>query len=208
MFNTVIINLAPAFPHPIPEVPSDIIANLAGTYVPPADVYKDWTGCKRYDYKPSERQMPVIHAVQLALHEKLFYTKDVLAYVIKTLAISDEVCAVGKGKVEGGNVGMDVYYARDFVEASATHKAELAACARMGLAVGKKLGALVLSDHKRNTGMTITAALEDKVTFTVEGKRGANVVRTTLSALAIMRAIDRAFDKEYRKDNATMIWPV
>lgn len=205
---TIILDLAPAFPHPIPEVPADVVAKLAGAYVPASgDLYREWTGSKRPDFKPSERQQPIVAAVQIALREKLFYSKDVLARVITLMAVPEDVAAKGRGKVEGGDLGMDCFYAREHVESSAVYQAELAAALAMKLEPGMKLGTMVLTDGKRNTGMQITAALDGHITFTIEGKRGALPVKATASALGIRRAINRAFERGNRKDNCTMLWP-
>lgn len=204
---TVVIDLANKFPHPIPQVHADEIAALAGTYVPlDKPSHEDWRGVEREDFIPSARQLQAITAVRVCLNEGLFYTVDVLARFIELLGIPPAVSGSRREKVEGGEVGMDAYYARKYVEAQATYMAERAAAAKMALVVGSKLGTIRLSDMKRYTSLVVESVLPTGMHFRLTGKRGSTGIAVEMTALAIQRAIDRAFDAKQRKDNSAMLW--
>ena len=169
-------------------------------YVAVSDPYIDWQKREMDGYVPTDRQMVVIAAVRAAVEAKLFYTSDVLAFAKTYLAITEEQAAVGTDRVEGGNFGMDLYYARDFLRAEEAHALDRSARDRLKLCVGKQLGTLVFNDMKRNTGMRVTSTVDGKL-FTLTGKRGASTVILSCSARQIEHAMVRAFERGQRKDN-------
>lgn len=168
---------------------------------PETQTHKDWAGHKCEDYKPTERQLIVIEAVQSALDAKCFYTDMVLEHCKKYLAITPEQAAVNTERVEGGNFGMDCYYARNYIEAQLGHESERIALNRLNPRVGQDLGVLIFSDFKRNTGMTITAISAGGKLFDLCGKRGAYKVSLSCTAKQIEHAMNRAFQQGSRKDN-------
>ncbi len=175
--------------------------NQTSRYVAPqSGVSADWARYQCDEYQPTERQLPIIEAVQSALDAKLYYTVDVLEHCKSYLAITPEQASVNTERVEGGNFGFDCYYARRYIEARQGHEAERIALARLNPHVGQNLGTLIFSDFKRNTGMTITAISEGGKLFDLSGKRGAYKVSLSCTAKQIENAMNRAFEQGSRKD--------
>jgi hypothetical protein len=140
-------------------------------------------------------------AVQSALDAGLFYTSAVLAHCIDFLGVTAEQAAVNTQRVEGGNIGMDCYYARNCIEAKRGHEAERLTLFRLNPHVGKLLGTLVFSDMKRCTGMTITAISSGSKLFDISGKRGSHTVNCSCTARQIESAMNRAFEIGARKND-------
>ncbi|MDB5768031.1 MAG: hypothetical protein JWQ61_2845 [Collimonas fungivorans] len=149
----------------------------------------------------------VIEAVQRALDAGKFYTTDVLASVITDFGsyLRPGDTEVGKGEVEGGIFGMEVYYAREFIRNQSARKALADAEGKLNLRVGTTLGTLVFNDFKVNTNCVVDAI--DGATITVAGKRGKYVVKLETNALGIQYALERAFSKGKRK-SAELVAPM
>ena len=169
-------------------------------YKLPSDSYKDWARNEARDFVPTDRQRLVIESVRRAtVDESLFYTKDVYAFCVKELNPSTEILCVNAEKVEGGEFGMDLYYARRYLDAQKHFAAVDAAHARLKPQAGMVLGTLVLQDFKRNTGAKIVAV--EGYEFRVQMKRGAHAYDFVCPALTIRYAMDRAHERGHRKDN-------
>jgi hypothetical protein len=174
----------------------------ANRYTPPmGNVYNDWDGQSEPDFVPTARQIAVIGAVQAALDAGRYYTKDVLDFCITHLGVTAEQAEKASRKVEGGDVGLDCYYARDYLKKQEEHRLDDKALAMINPFVGKSLGTLVFGDFKRNTNMQITVISENRKLITVKGKRGRCVVTVTCNATQIRNGVDRAHGKGLRKDS-------
>lgn len=167
---------------------------------PEVKVHDDWARYQWDDFVPSARQLTIIEAVQSALDKKLFYTVDVVEHCKAYLGVTAEQAAVRIEYVENGDVGMDFYYARRYLEAKHGFEIERIALEKLNPRVGKVLGTLVFSDLKRNTGMTITEISNGGKLFDLTGKRGAYKVALSCTARQIENAMNRAFEKGSRKD--------
>jgi hypothetical protein len=141
----------------------------------------------------------VIEAVQRTLDAGKFYTTDILASVIADFGnyLRPGDADAGKGEVEGGIFGVEVYYAQEFIRNQSARKALADAEAKLNLRVGTTLGTLVFNDFKVNTNCVVEAI--DGATITVAGKRGKYVVKLETNALGIQYALERAFAKGKRK---------
>lgn len=169
-------------------------------YQLPVNVYQEWDGCKREDYAPSDRQMLVIQAVKTALEEKLFYSDDVLKRASKILGVTEEQAASGASVVQGGHFGMECYYARQYIEAQRAYAIDRAYAKQLQPHKGMKLGTLVFNDSKRNTSVEIVEVEERGRMLTLHGKRGNTTVAMTCTATQVAYALDRAAQRELRKD--------
>lgn len=180
----------------------DVVTPERPRYVPPSrGIHDDWDGCKLESYTPTERQKSVIEAVKSALESKQFYTDEVLKYCIDYLGVTPEQSKVGAGRVEGGDFGMDCYFARDYLRHAQEHADARNSLAMLKPFVGQDLGTLVFNnDFKRNTGMTVKALSDNQKEITLQGKRGRFVVELVCTARQIENAMDRAFEKAMRKD--------
>lgn len=164
----------------------------------PADTYKDWARNETRDFVPDERQKLVIEAVRRATEdEKLFYTKDVYAFCVKLLLPNIEDLEKCVKTVEGGEVGMDLYYARKYLDARKRFALEDQAAEQLRPQPGIKLGTLVLQDLKRYTGAAITKVEGDAIT--VEAKCGSLGYRFVTSPVGLRHAMDRACQRKLRK---------
>jgi hypothetical protein len=149
----------------------------------------------------------VIDAVQRALDAGKFYTTDILASVIADFGnyLRPGDADAGKGEVEGGIFGMEVYYAQEFIRNQSARKALADAEVKLNLRVGTSLGTLVFNDFKVNTNCVVEAI--DGATITVAGKRGKYIVKLETNALGIQYALERAFSKGKRK-SAELVAPM
>lgn len=171
-------------------------------YVPPkTKVYADWSRYQCEDFTPTARQLSIIEAVQSALDTKLYYTIDVVEHCKAYLGVTAEQAAVGIEYVENGDVGMDFFYARHYLEAKRDFEIERIALDRLKPRVGQVLGTLVFSDQKRNTSMVITKISSNGMLLDLTGKRGAYRVNLSCNSRQIEQAMNRAFDREARDDD-------
>lgn len=178
------------------------MAEITAAYELPAHgTYADWKRRELRDFVPDTRQALVVEAVREALAAGMYYTSDVFAFCAKLLGVTAEQAQVQAKKVENGEVGMDVYYARDYLRARERFAAEDANLAKLKPHVGQSLGTLMFNDYKRNTGCTVTAVSDDGRGITVEAKRGKVTVQFDCDASQIAKAMDRAAEQGLRKGN-------
>lgn len=149
-----------------------------------------WRGHEARDFTPTPAQAEVMGAVRAATDSGMFYTRDVLAYCIEALDVPDDVAAVGRDRTEGGEVGMHCYYAREANDAADYWRRETTDAAALEPRIGKPLGCIMWSDHKRVTGAVITGR-NGSGAFRVQGKRGRLTYMWDAPASTIMAAIDR-----------------
>lgn len=166
----------------------------------PKDTYKDWARNESRQFVPDARQKMVIEAVRRAIEdENLFYTKDVYAFCVKLLLPNIEDLEKCVKTVEGGEVGMDLYYARRYLDAQKRFALEDSVLVKLRPQPGMKLGTLVLQDLKRYTGAVITEVEDDSIT--VEAKCGSLSHRFKTSPVGVRNGIDRACERKLRKNN-------
>jgi hypothetical protein len=169
-------------------------------YIPidPKSLFDDWRMAKRRGFEPNPRQRLLIDAVARARKEGLFYTAEVSKRVAELVRF-DLSQNTGEQRVEGGDFGMDVYYARGALEARCTFEQEDVAARDLQLHAGAALGTLVFTDFKRTTGVMLLEPV-DAWTWKFEGKRGAARVTGTASVLHLKHAIERATERGLRAD--------
>lgn len=168
-------------------------------YVLPENVYEEWNGCKGLTFQPNQRQQVVIEAVRTALSEGLYYTSQIHERCVQLLNPSFEDLEVQKTKVEGGAVGMDFYYARDYIAAQQAFAAEREALSLLKPQVGMQFGTLMFNDFKRTTGVRVIEVMPDVLTLRLQGTRGSQTVQFTCGAVAVKSAMDRAAERDLRK---------
>lgn len=166
----------------------------------PQDTRTDWALNETRGFVPSERQKLVIEAVRRATEEaKLFYTKDVYAFSVKLLMPDAETLSKNATKVEGGEVGMDIYYATRYTDARKAFAREDAAAAKLKPMVGMKLGKLRLQNLKSCIGSTITMVAVDAIT--VDATLGSKRIRLSTDARGIAHMMDLAYELGQRETN-------
>ena len=167
------------------------------TYTLPVSTHDDWRGCKYRGFSPSPRQSIVISAVRQCTAEGLRYSDEVKARCATLLEPSDSELAVNVKKVEGGEFGMDVYYARDYIDQAAKYAAEDAAAAALNATAGADLGQLMFNDYKLTRAVSIINV--DEKGIWISGSRGTTKIVATVSAMQIKHGMDRAFSYKKRK---------
>lgn len=160
--------------------------------------YKEWRRNECADFQPSPRQQIIMDAVRQALSEGLYYTNDVRPRVAQILGVTGDVLSRGALRVEGGDFGMDVYYARQALDAQQRHTAIAKSAAEMRLKVGDVIGATMFNDYKLNhkTEVIEVAAANE---YRLKARRGAATVTFTANAHSLRIGIQRAFEKGKRK---------
>lgn len=130
-----------------------IAAKELRRYTVPANThesYKRWIG--DWDNGPmalDAEMSRMMDVVAEALDKNLYYTKDVLAYVLQAFDFTDDELIRGSGKdplarggVEGGVIGMEAHYARERVEKNRRIAEEMENRKAFPLLPGQKLGSL------------------------------------------------------------------
>jgi hypothetical protein len=168
----------------------------AEPYTVPVRPGDDWQRSKLADFEPTPRQKRVMDVVARALDDGLFYNNDVTERAAKELGATAEQRSVGVDRVQGGDFGMDVYYARQAVEAIRRREAEKRAKDAANFQAGEKLGTLIFNDGKQVRAAVIEKVEGDVITFS--GKRGSQVVRGNASAMQLKSGMDRAKERGAR----------
>lgn len=159
-----------------------------------------WRLCKSTAFEPTARQRLVMEAAERALDAGLFYNVDVNAAVAKDLGVTNEQLARNTERVDGGDFGFDVYYARSAVEAMRYQRKLVATAQALAFQSGDKVGALIFNDGKRNTSMVVTKVDEAGIELEIEGKRAGKPIGLRTNVGAVANAIATAFDRGARKD--------
>lgn len=162
----------------------------------PLDAYGDWSGYLSKDFTPSPRQQILIDTYLAAEAKGLFYSDEIVVFAIEHLEIPVDVAAIGAKRVEGGEVGMDMYYARNCVRAQRTWKERADALEKLNPVVGMELGSLCVN-YKRTNACVVTAVEGDMVS--VSCKRGRLSVTFKTPAVNIIGCAQTAFEKKWRK---------
>lgn len=132
-------------------------------------------------------------SVQRALDQRLHYTRDVLAFVVADIGVSEEALARDSAKVEGGAVGMDVYYARKQLEAEARERREAQLRAALALRPGEQIGKIMAGDHKQILGCEVLEVSDKGVKL--RGTRGPHKVEADATYTGIYQGAEQAGNK-------------
>ena len=161
----------------------------------PASIYADWNLRQSREFVPDARQALAMSTVQQCLDEGLYYNDDVYARCRQLLPLTPEDAARGIGRVEGGEFGMDLYYARAALDARAGFAADDAAILEMSPKVGQSLTHLMFNDGKLIRAVKITAVSDDSRGVTFTGKRGALTVGASYTPRQLLRAMRNAAER-------------
>lgn len=163
---------------------------------------KEWSRHQAHDFAPTARQQLVMHAVARALDKKLFYSDAVRKEVAADLGVTPEQQARNTSRVEGGDFGFDVYYARQALEQQRRNVTIRAITARMELRVGDKIGTIVSPDRKLWRGVKILAVSEDRFgdmgELKLAGSRGAQRIQFTMHTSQLYAAMCDALERGER----------
>ena len=175
-------------------------ADASRYQLPEGDIHGDWKRYQSPDFKPTPRQQIIMDAVGQAKDEGLFYADGIKARAVELLQVSPEVLALNKSNTDGGDVGYDLYYARNAVDAHRGNQKSRDISDAMDLKAGDVIGTLITSDYKQTTGVTIVSVGDDGLSVKFIGKRGAYSVSGEIGVDSIKASIDRAKEKGKRKD--------
>lgn len=140
----------------------------------------------------TQGEMILIDSVRRALASGLFYTSEVLAFVVADLKVTEEAQAIQTKHVEGGLIGMEAYYARGYLEDVQDREDNDEAAKNLGLHSGQKLPQLMFSDRKMNSACIVFEVGARGRTAKIAAKRGKQVIHIDAKARDILRAIERA----------------
>lgn len=169
-----------------------------GRYVPPSGkVYEDWNASGKAPtnphFRPTERQMAIMNAVERAIDSGLFYNNEVNEAVARLMGYEGPVSS-------DTDFAYDVYNARKAIEAKRRYAKLHSIASEMRLAVGQNLGTLIFNDAKITSSVCVLSVFEhDPTTVEVVGVRGASRIRLTVAVDAIKHAIERAHQAGKRK---------
>lgn len=75
-----------------------------------------WNDIRNGKREPSEWEKRLRLAIEKALDAGVQYTRQVQEFVRKEIPLSEADAELGKGRVEGGVFGMEVYYCRGIID--------------------------------------------------------------------------------------------
>jgi hypothetical protein len=93
----------------------------------------------------------IIEEVARALDDGLYYNKDVFERVTSRLHFTDELLKSGLDRVERGNVGMEIYYARHALQCERSRIADREAFERRAFKIGDTFKQIRLNSQKFST---------------------------------------------------------
>lgn len=163
---------------------------------PNNDQHKDWLGYDREGFVPDARQQVLVHVINVALIKGLYYTADILKFAIEYLEIPADVANARSKNVEGGDVGMDMYYARGYVRAQKGFAEIKESHEKLKPYVGMVLGSLRI-DFKRVNCCVVQSVEGTKIGFS--GKRGSVSVSGFGNSSNLIDSAQGAFAKNWRK---------
>lgn len=160
--------------------------------------YERWADVRALRVEPTVEMAELSIMVKAALDAGLYYSKDVLAAVIEMMGerLTADLIALGRDRVEGGYFGMEVYYARQYLEALARREQVQSAEADLMLEAGRRLGVLMFSDGKQVKSCTVVRW--ESGIATIKGMRGRYEVTGSYDALTLSKAIRRYQDYRAR----------
>lgn len=139
----------------------------------------------------TDEMRPLYNAIAAAMDSGIFYTRDMLKHITERFAFTGSGLDSHKN-VEGGAIGMEIYYARRRIDADRNAIAQKAALERLAIGVGDKLGPLYFPSirkgmYRNNSVIAITA---QEITF--EGTAGNRRFTVKASPTAVENALTRA----------------
>jgi len=143
----------------------------------------------------------VLDAVQAGINAGIASTRDMVDFVAKRLAVSEDILARGKDRVENGDFGMDVYYARKSIQERALAQQGLTVAAALKLTPGQTVGHLVLNSGKPLLTATVESLNCETGRLVFVGSRRGRTYRVTLLGSELVAAINRAAKERRRTDD-------
>jgi hypothetical protein len=153
--------------------------------------YVRWIKCESKDFLPDESQKYIMNLVSESLDQGLFYNRDVFTHVenkIKNILPVDYQREIDQ--VEGGVLGMEIYYARKAVEAIKKRNKANDILNNLELTEGKWIGTLKFNDGTTIHKVKINSII-DSENINCLGVRGSKEVEFTVTAISIENGLNR-----------------
>ena len=149
---------------------------------------------RRWKDGPIDDEMrQLIGVVAEIVDAGIFYTSDVHAAVTARYALSCDELRRGCNRVEGGDWGMEIYYARSQLDRERADAHERETFARLALQPGQILGTIeVTCGYRMRRFRKVTVKSAEVGCVAVTGSAGGRSFGLTLSAAALARGIERA----------------
>jgi hypothetical protein len=165
------------------------------------DPYVRWTPVVRRQQQPNADMQQLIDATQAAVDDGLKYADEVYASVVARMAarLTPELLARGATRVERGNFGMEIYYARKYLDALQLEQRLADAFEQLAAQPGMHLGPLIFLDQKQTSACYVVRVDDHSGLITVRGKRGRHEVQVESTALQILAAVRSYRDRLGRR---------
>ncbi|UDM18861.1 hypothetical protein [Vogesella sp. XCS3] len=160
-------------------------------------VYKRWQGSLLKEYEPLPYQARLITAVQNAIANGKFYNTDVNAFVKDELGsyIPEEAWQRNVTGVQNGDIGHEIYHAREYVESQQAYAAQAQAMAEHGWQAGDKFSKIRTNDGRTYTSCEINSISEDGRHIVLSSRRGGKSYELQTEILSLVQMVDRAGGK-------------
>lgn len=166
----------------------------------PGKCYEEWLTHKSPAFRPTPRQQLVMAAAARAMDAGLFYNVDVNAAVAADLGVTREQLARNTQRVDGGDFGYDVYFARGAVAAIRYQQKLVDTAAALALRPGDEIGALIFNDGKRTTGAVVESVEADGLNLVIKAKRAGKPIGLRCNVDALANAVRTAQERGARRD--------
>jgi hypothetical protein len=166
----------------------------------PGKCHDEWRAYPSPAFRPTPRQQLVIDATARAIDAGAYYSVDVKSAVAAELGVTPEQLARNTHKVDGGDFGYDLYFARGALEAIRRQKKAIETAEALALRPGDAIGALIFNDGKRSTGAVVQSVGAEGIDLEIRAKRGGKPIAFSCRIDALANAIRTAQERGARRD--------
>ena len=162
-------------------------------YTVAADTYRRWKGRADAPAVIDADMRQLIDVVREYVDAGVFYTTDIYKAVTARYDISAADLDRGKGRVENGEWGMEIYYAQNRLDAERAEAHEHDSFAKLDPAPGRNYGAIeVTANYRRRTFRNATVQSAEPGKIVLQATAGGRRFSLTLGAAALAAGIQRA----------------
>ena len=148
--------------------------------------YDRWHG----PIDPEMRQL--VEVVAEVVDAGVFYSTDVHSAVTARYALSAEELQRGRGRVEGGEWGMEIYYARRQLDRERADAREREAFTRLALKPGQNVGAIeVVANYRTRRFRNAIVESAELNAIRLRATAGGRRFTLTLSAAGLAQGLER-----------------
>ena len=156
--------------------------------------FNRWHNVNRLLSEPAPEMLMMVDSVAKALAAGLFYSNDVKAFVMNDLKDQLEGdLDIHKDNVEGGVVGMEIYYARSYLTALQEREENITAIKELDLHLGQDFGTLEINGKRTCHCIVISFSQTGQTAIVkMSGTRWKNHYNIEVSARGLLKAVRKA----------------